>query len=396
MKKKMFFSSGILSGLISIPLKMGNTDLSECIVKVGDKVLTNELLGQSKTDTQLNIYSSVCGKVVAIDKMLNSRNGLTTSVLIQPDEKQLFAPPMALIAGKDRFLSNLQTLGIFNYDFTTIASNYSQKDLDSLKSLGILIFDEYATLSNQYDTMLENAGKVLETTRYVADILGVSDIKIFLPKNNKENEELKNNILKNAKNKEKITFYEIKISKNVNFYDFFKKYLTKNLIDNCFIQTPEIYLDIFEGLKNGAPKTRRNIYIGGSATQNNDGFLETKNGTSLKQIVDMCGGLVCDEQEIEDRKNDLYDDIEKMQELKAQYKGEKGQKRAELKRQYLAQKKYTNSLVWNFIKSERQNLLKTIRQIRVGSKKMGQIFTDFSPILDLSDNAIFFLNRKEV
>ena len=149
-------------------------------------------------------------------------------------------------------------------------------------------------------------------------------------------------------------------------------------------------------MKKNKLKLSQLVYIGGSATNLNNGYLNVVNGTSLELIKRQCNGLVFEEQDIDDLKADCVDYLDDMYEAQDCYKNEVDkQKRKQLKAEYKKRKNKANAEIWEFVKTHRANLMKTIKQIRVDSCKYGQIFTDFSPILDMSNKAIFFLNRKE-
>lgn len=385
-----------ISGLFTIPLSIGRTLESQCVVKVGDNIRAGELIGKSNSPNQLNIYSSVSGRVVAIDKMVNTRNGLTNSVLIQIDKEQVLCNPLNFEETTiENFKENIRTLGLVDYMGFSLYDALRGIDFKKVDYLGVVVFDEYKDINIQCE-LSTNAPKLMKAINFMADILGVNNIKFFLENKNSYNGIIKFNILKNAKKSQNIEFFELKMPKNANFYDFFEKKYKNKFNSNALMQTPETFIDIFEGLKNKKLKLSRRVYIGGSATNLNDGYIEVLNGVSLRQVMQMCGGLVFEEQDIIDAKSDIGDDIEKMLDAKKKFQEETDRdKKTEFKKEYKEIKSKTNSIIWEFLKKQRINLMKTIRQIRIGSKKSGQIFTDFSPILDFSDNAIYFLNRKE-
>lgn len=390
-------SQEAIAGLMVIPLKQGNCEISECVVKVGDDVKVGQLLAKANNLEQLNIYSSVCGHIVAIEKMTTTANALVPSILMQVSKEQEFAPKIELSRyTKKDFLENVQKLGLLSYDKTSLASNLKMLNIEEINSLGVMIFDEYYGYDLEQYVALNNLEKLVESLKYLAGILEVYKVNIYLSKNCDCKKQIKDFFAKKIKTSLVVNFVEIKLSKKKNNYDLFKNYIIKNGFINQFCQTPQTFIDLYQGLKKNKLKLSQLVYIGGSATNLNNGYLNVVNGTSLELIKRQCNGLVFEEQDIDDLKADCVDYLDDMYEAQDCYKNEMDkQKRKQLKAEYKKRKNKANAEIWEFVKTHRANLMKTIKQIRIDSRFYGQIFTDFSPILDIATKAVYFLNRKE-
>jgi len=386
-----------VSGLIVIPLKQGKCEMGECVVKVGDDIKIGQLLAKAQNEEQLNIYSSVSGHIVAIEKMTTTANARVLSVLIQVSSKQETEKKLNLSKfTKKHFLENVQKLGLLSYDKNSLTSNLVALNPDEIKALGVMVFDEYQGMDLQEYIANNNLDCLIDALKHIKNIFKIDTINFYLPKKRVNNQAFKDAVLKKIKKGLNVNFIELKLSKHKNNYDLFKKYVLKTGLLNEFIQTPETFIDLYKGLKDGELKLSQLVYIGGSATKLNNGYLNVVNGSSLDLIKKQCGGLVFEEQDIDDLKSDCVDCLDDMYDAQDLYKNESDKvKRKELKQEYKKRKSKANAEIWEFVKTHRVNLMKTIKQIRIDSCKFGEIFTDFSPILDVSNKAVFFLNRRE-
>ena len=159
------------------------------VVKVGEQVKVGQLVADCEKPFSSPVYSSVSGKVVAIEDFINPQGARTQSIVIESDHKQemletITPPEVTDTAGFLKAVRNSGLVGLGGAGFPTHIK-LSLKDPSKVDTLVINIAECEPYITSDYRNVMEDGPDIIEgidlVRKYVGKIgnvyIGVEDNK---------------------------------------------------------------------------------------------------------------------------------------------------------------------------------------------------------------------------
>lgn len=157
---------------------------AEAVVKKGDKVKIGTLIGQAKGFVSANVYSSISGEVIGIEKRKNPQGNKVPHIEILNDKKyeeERLEPLINLT--KDNIINRIKEAGIVGMGGATFPAHVK---LSPNKPVDLLIIngaecEPYITCD--YRLILEKMDDILQGIKYTMTALGVNRAVIGIENN---------------------------------------------------------------------------------------------------------------------------------------------------------------------------------------------------------------------
>lgn len=264
---------------------------SVCVEK-GQKVKEGQLIATAEGPISSDVFASVCGEVTEIKQMVSANGGLETYVVIRSDgtgEKQYFAPlsdPTPEDVAKR--IKECGIVGLGGAGFPTAVKVAPRTPVDTLILNGAEC-EPYLTCDHRL--MLEHTDEIVRGARYIAKALKLhGGIVIGIEANKPEciaafepYEDIKVVILKKQ--------YPMGSEKHLIYVTTGRKVgLGKLPADSgVVVQNVATAFAVCEAVEKGKPLYERVLTVSGGAVSQPKN-LWVRVGTSVKDIVDYCGG----------------------------------------------------------------------------------------------------------
>lgn len=159
----------------------------EIQVKPGDEVKVGQILGETEAFLSAPIHSSVSGKVLRIDEFIMPNGARSSAVVIETDKEQALhesvQPPV--IHSREDFLRAVRAsgmVGLGGAGFPTFIK-FNPKNLDDVDTLMINAAECEPYITSDYRTILEQAEDILEGIRVIMKNLEVKTCYIGIEDN---------------------------------------------------------------------------------------------------------------------------------------------------------------------------------------------------------------------
>jgi len=284
--------------IISVPMAMHIGAPAVPCVKVGDEVKVGQLIGAAGAGLSSPVYSGVSGKVKKIDEMIASNGARIQTVVIESDGEQNvlegIVPPE--VNSREDFIEAVKNSGIVGLGGAGFPT-YVKIGADPSKIDTIVVngaeCEPYITSDTR--TMIDESELVVEGLALLMKYLETDKVIIGIEKNKPE-------CIENMKKATAdISGIEIKAlpslypqgGEKVLVYHTTGRVIEEGklpldcgvIVINC---TTAAYIAKY--LRTGMPLVEKCITIDGSAIKNPQNVIAPI-GTSVKDIVDFCGGF---------------------------------------------------------------------------------------------------------
>ena len=261
-------------------------------VNVGDKVKKGQLVGQANGPVSANVYSSVCGEVIAIDDIVNGLGQKQKHVVIKNDgsDEQILFDKMTDFSPSS-LVERIRLAGIVGLGgagFPTAIKLTPKSPLDVLVINGAEC-EPY--LNCDYRLMLERTDDIYKGIKYTASALGVNKIVFGI----EANKPLAIKAFEKYSDIEVIVLkkqYPMGSEKHLIYCTTGRKVpVGKMPFDvGCCVQNIKTMIACYEAIELNLPLTQTVMTVSGK------GINEPKNikvalGTSFKDIAEFCGGV---------------------------------------------------------------------------------------------------------
>ncbi|NLL56239.1 MAG: electron transport complex subunit RsxC [Clostridiales bacterium] len=278
---------------VYISMSQGIGAAAKPIVSVGDRVKKGQKTGQADGVVSANVFASVAGTVTAIKDIQNPNSKATTKyVVIENDfsEEEEFLPPLKEIT-KETIIERIREAGIVGLGgagFPTAVKLSGQKPVEMLIVNGAEC-EPYLTCD--YRLMMENSDEINKGIRYVAQALGVTDIRIGIEENKPK------------------AIEKYKKVKDFQLFSLKKKYpqgSEKTLIAECArrkVPWGKLPIDIgvvvinvataftvYQAVEKNIPLYERVLTVAGKGVDNPRN-LRVRIGTKTQDIIEYCGDI---------------------------------------------------------------------------------------------------------
>ena len=263
---------------------------SEPAVKAGDYVGMGQLIGKKSGFIGANIFSSVSGTVLGIEKR-QSVNGITGDyVVIENDrlDKAVFLEPLK-DREKETIISRITEAGIVGMGGAGFPVDVKLSPKTPVDTLVINAAECEPYLTCDFRLMVEKTEEVLIGIRLLAKALGVENICIGIEKNKPEAielfskaEDMQTVVLKKA--------YPMGSEKHLIYCCTGRKVPTGKLPADagCVVQNIATAYAVYEAVEKNKPLYERVMTVSGDGAENPGNFL-VRNGTSYSEISEKCG-----------------------------------------------------------------------------------------------------------
>ncbi len=265
---------------------------AESIVNIGDDVLQGQLIGKATGFVSANIYSSVSGKVIGIEKRPNVNGVFMDHIIIENDNlyNNMVLEPLA-----DREPETIKNriaeagiVGMGGAGFPTVVKLSPQTKVDTLIINGAEC-EPYLTCD--YRVMIERYNDVLAGIRLLAKALSVTTIIIGIEKN-------KPDIIEKCAKEQDITVvplrkaYPMGSEKHLIYCCTGRKVPCGKLPADagCVVQNIATALATFEAVEKNKPLYERYMTCSGKSLYQPRNLL-VKIGTRYDDILNFCKGF---------------------------------------------------------------------------------------------------------
>lgn len=259
------------------------------VVTAGDEVAKGQMIASAKGKVSANIFSSVSGKVVGIEKRKNILGGFGEYIHIQSEGDRVSLLPKIANPTKENVLSRIAEAGIVGLGgagFPACVKDCAPKPVDTL-IINCAECEPYLNCDNRI--MIEKAQEIKQGIELLALAIGVTKIVVGIEDNKMEAyESMKKTGLdvqlvekKYPQGAEKMLIYA----------------LTKRVVPNkgglpmdvgVIVHNPATAYAVYDACVNGRPLFERVLTVSGEGVDNPKNLL-VLNGTPHKAIYEYCG-----------------------------------------------------------------------------------------------------------
>ncbi len=264
------------------------------VVAVGDTVKCGQLIAKADGFVSANIYSSVSGSVIAIEKRANPRGGLDTHIVIKRDENAgddyLKLEPLKEKT-KETIIARIAEAGIVGMGgagFPTFIKLSPKTPVDTL-IINAAECEPYLTCD--YRLMIERTDQLVQGFRLIAKALGVDHIIVGVEKNKpdavalfEKYDDLDVVLLRKR--------YPMGSEKHLIYCCTGRRVPPGKLPADagCVVQNIATSYAVYEAIELDKPLFERVVTVSGQCVEH-PANLMVRFGTSFDYILDKCGGI---------------------------------------------------------------------------------------------------------
>lgn len=272
----------------------------ESLVSVGDRILVNEKIGDSKAFVSAPIHSSVSGTVKDIKDITLFNGSKGKAIIVENDFKYEFFKKEAPKYSKDSLKevsSLVKEYGIVGLGGATFPCHV-KLSVPEDKEINYIIInaaecEPYLTCDHR--VMLEYTKEILDGLNILLNLFPKATVYIGIEDNKKDAIEAFNNIL-DINSKIKVIPLESKYpqgSEKHLIYALIKKEVPSGKLPldiGCIVHNISTVYQLYKSLIKNEPLTERIITVTGDAISSPKN-IKVKLGTPLKDIIEYCGGF---------------------------------------------------------------------------------------------------------
>ncbi len=297
--------------LVTIPMQQHIGAPCKVNVTVGDEVFVGSVIGETTGFVSAPVHSSVSGTVQKIIRLTMPTGNECDAVVIESDGKNTLSsdikPPT--VNNREDFLkavleSGLVGLGGAGFPAHVKLNVPEDKKIDTLL-INCAECEPYITADHR--EVLENSWAVMSGIYAVKDILGVDRAIIGVESNKPDAIKVLTDIADNkeADPDDLVRVVSLKSSYPQGAEKVLIKALTGREVPEgklpsdvgCVVMNVASVAFLSDYLKTGIPLVKKRLTIDGSAVKNPQNVI-VPIGTSIKDVMDFCGGYKCEVRKI--------------------------------------------------------------------------------------------------
>ena len=271
------------------------------LVKKGDLVKVGQKIGDTDAFLSVPVHASVSGKVSGIETMRNGNGGMDTLVCIESDGLQEVAEGIAppVIEDQPGFIKAMRESGLVGLGGASFPSwvKFNPKNLDEIKTLIVNGAECEPFITSDHRAMLENAQDIIDGAKAMVKWLGAEKCYIAIENNKKNAIDNFNKMIKEQGLEATFQVFPLqarypKGAERVLIYEVTGKQCDAGVLPASLgVIVSNITSTAFMGqyLKTGMPLVTKRLTVDGDAIANPKNVFAPI-GTSIKDIVDFCGG----------------------------------------------------------------------------------------------------------
>ncbi len=289
---------------VNIPLSQHLGVPAEAIVNRGDEVKTGQLIGSSKGFVSSNIHSSVTGKVIKIDKSLDSSGYKKASVSIQvsgdewlPEIDRSSDLKKEIGISGEEIIKKILEAGIVGMGGATFPSHVKMS-LPKGKTAEIVILNGVECepyLTSDHRLMLEKGEEILIGLRIIMKALGVNRGMVGIENNKKDAIQHFTNL---AKQYPEIEVFPLKVKYPQGGEKQLIKALTGREVPSgglpidvgVVVHNVGTSFAVYEAIQKNKPLIERVVTVTGKGVSSPSNLL-ARIGTPVSQLIEAAGGI---------------------------------------------------------------------------------------------------------
>ncbi|MCK9255185.1 MAG: electron transport complex subunit RsxC [Bacteroidales bacterium] len=293
-----------LPKIVNIPISQHIGSPAQAIVAKGDSVKVGQLIAKSTGFVSANIHSSVSGKVLKIDKVLDLSGYKQTCIIIEVENDEWIESidrTKDLVNNLDISIEDIKNKiienGIVGLGGATFPTHVklSIPPGKSCKHLIINAVECEPYLTSDHQLILEKADEILVGCKLIQKVVGAENVLIGIENNKPDAIKL---LSEKAKNYSDIEVHALKVM----YPQGGEKQLIKALIKRevpsgglpidvgCVVQNVGTAFAIYEAVQKNKPLIERVVTVTGISVSNPKNIL-TRIGTPSDMLIAAAGGL---------------------------------------------------------------------------------------------------------
>lgn len=286
--------------VVRIPLSQHIGKPCDPLVKKGDEVKVGQLIGDTDAFVSAPIHSSVSGTVTGIDKYRSANGGYDTRVVIETDKKQT---PWEGIKKPEltdfhSFIKAVRDSGLAGMGGASFPAHvkFNPKNLDEVDTLIVNGAECEPFITSDHRTMLESTQDIIDGALTIMKFMGMKQGFIGI-EDNKQDAIAKLNKMLSEQHVENLKTFPLqakypKGAERVLIYEVTGRRVDAGMLPaDAGVVVSNVSSVAFLGqyFRDGMPLIKRRVTVDGNAVANPKNVMVLF-GTSVKDLVDFCGG----------------------------------------------------------------------------------------------------------
>lgn len=265
------------------------------VVAVDDSVHCGQLIAKADGFVSANVYSSVTGKVTAIEKRKNTRGGTDTHIVIQRDtqaDEKDFMPlaPLKELT-KESIVARIAEAGIVGMGGAGFPSSVKLCPQSPVDTLIINAAECEPYLTCDYRLMIEKTDELVKGFRLISKALGVNHIIVGIEKNKPDAIDL----FEKYSDLDVVVLrkrYPMGSEKHLIYCCTGRKVPPAKLPADvgCVVQNIATAYAVYEAVELNKPLYERVVTVSGECVQSPANLI-VKFGTNFDYIIQNCNGV---------------------------------------------------------------------------------------------------------
>ncbi|SDM94176.1 electron transport complex subunit RsxC [Acetanaerobacterium elongatum] len=268
------------------------------VVKVGDMVKTGQLIGQSDKLISAPIYSSITGKVKAITEVVADNGSTVEAVVIAAEGEETLADGIAppKIDTLPDFIAAVKASGLTGLGGAGFPAHVklNPSNLSEIEFLIINAAECEPYITADYRTLMEDTDDVMGGILLVKEKLGIQNVFIGIEDNKPKAIEL---YTKLCADKAGVSVAALRSrypqgAEKTLIYETTGRVVEEGKLPSsvgCIVMNVSSVAFLNSYIRTGVPLIKRRLTVDGGAV-NEPKNLIAPIGTSVKDIIDFCGG----------------------------------------------------------------------------------------------------------
>ncbi|MFA5090644.1 MAG: electron transport complex subunit RsxC [Candidatus Omnitrophota bacterium] len=276
-------------------------------VKIGDKVLTGEEIGNVEAAVYAPVHASISGKISAIEQWPHPLLGRASAIVIDGDGLDTPSRRNLLKEGEADKLTPAQIrqivfqAGIVGMGGAAFPTHIKLNPLEPVDTLIINGAECEPYLTGDYRLMVEEAGRICQGIEISARCLGVKRVFIAIEDNKPEAIKVFNSVCAKGGHARCPASFKVSVLKS-QYPQGGEKQLIKNILGRevpcgrlpfavgVVVQNVATAFSVYEAVFLGKPLYERVVTVKGGCITNPKNLL-VRIGTPIKELIDSCGPL---------------------------------------------------------------------------------------------------------
>ena len=296
----------IPTGKMIYPLSQHIGAPATAVVAKGDAVLKGQKIAEAGGFVSAPIYSSVSGKVLALEKHLNPTGNSVDCIVIENDgeynEVEYSCPKALGEMSKEEILDKIGEAGIVGMAGFPTRVKLSPKEPDKIEYIIANCAECEPYITADYRRMLENTEELVSGMRVVLSLFENAKGIFGVEDNKKDCIEKLQEAIKDEPRME-VRILQTKYPQGAErqlIYALTKRAINSSMLPadaGCIVDNVETLVGIHNAVINGKPLMERIVTVSGDAVVHPGNF-KVLLGTNHQEVIEAAGGFSCSPEKV--------------------------------------------------------------------------------------------------